>query len=161
MTATRVKGLLFLISGVFLAACCFLPIRIATSVMSDDSKITENLSLMPSMPGLILFLLAVVCIIIPLVGLQKKAPMVGAITSITTIGILVYITAKTAPTQLATAQAVNTIMSTAGLTTAYDKLHPMVLSISYENGYGFYLMIIAAIVVGVLSFFYGLSESDY
>lgn len=161
MTATRVKGLLFLISGVFLAACCFLPIRVATSVMSDQSKITENISLMPSMPGLILFLLACVCIIVPLVGLQKKAPIVGAITSITTIGILVYITAKTAPVQNVTGAAVNEVLTSAGLTTAADKLHPIVLSITYENGYGFYLMIIATLIVGVMSFFYGLSESDY
>ncbi|MCQ2503749.1 MAG: hypothetical protein MJ103_00770 [Saccharofermentans sp.] len=161
MTATRVKGLLFLFSGVFLAVCCFLPIRVMTSLMSDQSKIKENVSLMPSLPGFILFLLACVCIIVPLVGLQKKAPLVGVITAITTIGILVYITAKTVPAQMATNAAISEISVIAGLTTASDKLHPMLVSITYENGFGFYLMIIAALVVGVMSFFYGLAESDY
>lgn len=150
MSVTKFKGLLFLISGVIMAVCCFFPIQTCTNLMSDGSKEVSIVSLMPSMQGLLLFMLSCVCIILPLVGIQSKAPLMGTITGIAAGAILMYVNIK--PNR-----GEEEIIDTT-IRAFYHK--PIAMSTQYVNAYGFYLMIIAALIVVFMGFVYGLAEPD-
>ncbi len=150
MSATKFKGLLFLISGVIMAVCCFFPIQTCTTLFSDGSKEVKTISLMPSMQGLLLFMLAFVCIVLPLVGIQTRAPLMGTITGIAAGAILMYVNIK--PNR-----GEEEIIDTT-IRAFYHK--PIVMSTQYANAYGFYLIIIAALIVVFMGFVYGLAEPD-
>lgn len=150
MSATKFKGLMFLVSGVIMAVCCFFPIQTCTAFLSDGSKEVSVVSLIPSMQGLLLFMLSCVCIILPLVGVQSKSPLMGTITGIAAGAILMYVNIK--PNR-----GEEEIIDTT-IRAFYHK--PIVMSTQYANAYGFYLIIIAALIVVFMGFVYGLAEPD-
>lgn len=152
MRKSKVTALAFLISGLLLTVCCFLPLKtmvINSSYMNE----TEVIKFMPSFGGFLILILALGCVIFPIVGYKQQSAMVGTASALVGGGLLLYYSANAGRAEMAVGQ-VDTIMSAAfGSGTSET-------SVTITTNFGFYLTILALVLVLITGFAYTLSE-DY
>lgn len=146
----KLKGWILLIASLCLGLSAFLPyITVEVNMFGDVSE--ETSSLMPSIGGVIILIAALVSAAVPLVGLQKKAPIIGTLVGILSGGLLFrqYVSATTVT------EAMNAYTGAFGQAmggTATD------IVTKVEFRFGFYFAIIAILAVVFSSFLYGLSD---
>ncbi len=151
MGKSKFTALLFLVSGVLMSVCCFLPIKTITMESAFESS-TDYVKFMPSFGGIFIFALALGCVICPIVGFKKQSALVGTGTALLGGAMLIINSANAGRAGAAVAQ-VNEIMGAAFGSSAET-------SITVTTNFGFYLMILALVLVLITGFAYTLSE-DY
>ena len=93
MRKSKITALAFLISGVLLAICCFLPLKTMV-IESSFLNETEIIKFMPSFGGFLILILALGCVIFPIVGYKHQSAMVGTISALVGGGLLWYYSAN-------------------------------------------------------------------
>lgn len=151
MKKSKFTALLFLISGVLMTVCCFLPLKTITMETSFETT-TDYMKFMPSFGGFFVMALALGCVICPIVGYKKQSAMVGTAAALIGGGMLIYNSANAGRADAAVEQ-VNAIMGAAFGESAQ-------MSVTVTTNFGFYLMILALVLVLITGFAYTLSE-DY
>lgn len=150
MGRSKIPAIAFLVSGVFMLACCFLPLmRVTTSnsLFMED----EVIKFMPTVGGFIVMIMALLCILVPLFGLKNKAAIAGTVTAITAVGILWRLNSGAKASAAVAGQYTEALGSAFGSTT-------QAAPVEVITQFGFYLTIIAAICVLVTGFLYTLTE---
>ncbi len=152
MRKSKITALAFLISGVLLTICCFLPLKTMV-IESSFLNETEIIRFMPSFGGFLILILALGCVIFPIVGYKQQSAMVGTISALVGGGLLWYYSANAGRAEMAVGQ-VDTIMS-AAFGSGTDST-----SVTITTNFGFYLTILALVLVLITGFAYTLSEDD-
>ena len=93
MRKSKITALAFLISGVLLIICCFLPLKTMV-IESSFLNETEIIRFMPSFGGFLILILALGCVIFPIVGYKQQSAMVGTISALVGGGLLWYYSAN-------------------------------------------------------------------
>lgn len=154
MSQARFKGWLFLVSGLLLTACCFLPIVKMTVTKQSGATEAVYTKLMPSLPGFIVLMLAVACCAIPLVGYKQGGAIVGTLAALSGGGLLWFTSVASTRTDYTT-QAVDAVIKG-----VFGTNGDTIVSRTYSYSFGFYLMIVAIFLVLATGFVYALSEDD-
>ena len=131
--------------------CCFLPVK---TIAAEGSVLTENevLKLMPTVFGFIVMALSVACIAIPVVGLKDKAALAGSATAVMA-GISLWRISASAEAAGKVAESFGSLMQELG--DATDSVQSTV-----TTNFGFYLIVIAIILVLGTGFAYTLFEDN-
>ena len=152
MSKSKFSALMFLISGVFMAVCCFLPFKTLTIESSFESSV-EPLKLFPSLGGFFVLGLSVACIVCPVVGYKKHSALFGTITSLLA-GVMLWYNSMNAGSTAKAAETCDTI-----LTSTFGSAGKTEVTVT--TNFGFYLIILAAILLLITGFAYTISEDDY
>ena len=153
MGKSNIPAILFVLSGIFMAVCCFLPIKVITIVMGGE-KTVENVKFMPSIGGIVVLGLAIGCAVIGVSGYKQMAALVGTITAIVSAGMMWYLS-MSADSASKSVEAVNDIMN--GM---FQDTMNLTTTSSVETGVGFYLLIAAMVCVLFTGFFYTLVDEN-
>lgn len=146
----KLKGWILLAAGICLAVSAFLPfITVEVNVFGEVSK--ETTSMMPSVGGFLMLLSGGASAFVPLVGLQKKAPIVGTVAGLLSGGLLIrqYYASTTVT------EAMNAYTGALGQAMGGSATDIMT---KVDFNFGFYFAIISIVAVMLSSFLYGLSD---
>ena len=142
----KLKGWILLAAGICLAVSAFLPfITVEVNVFGEVSK--ETTSMMSSVGGFLILLSGGASAFVPLVGLQKKAPIVGLLSG----GLLIrqYYASTTVT------DAMNAYTGALGQAMGGSATDIMT---KVDFNFGFYFAVISIVAVMLSSFLYGLSD---
>lgn len=148
MGKVRVSAFAFLFSGIFLAICCFLPLK--TLTVTGIIEETSVLRLMPSMSGFLVIILAGACILFPILGYKSYAALAGTGAALVGGGLLWYYTAQA---EASTAQISNFENVLGGMLSTSSSASEAA-SVTVTTNFGFSLTIIALVLVLVTGFIY-------
>lgn len=152
MGKNKIMALAFLVSGLFMTVCCFLPIKTIALENTLLGMENEVIKFMPSLGGFIVLGLSVACVVFPIVGYKQQSAIVGTITALVAGGLLWYLSSS-AIGLAKNASGLGTLMGeTFGDATGAD---PVI-----TTNVGFYLIIIAMVMVLISGFGYTLSDDD-
>ena len=154
MRKSQFAALMFLISGVFMAVCCFLPFKtIITTVTSGSSvqTMSDPVKFMPSLGGFFVLALSIACIVLPIIGYKNLSAIAATITAILAGGMLWY-NSNAAEMGNPAEENVNAIMSYVFDGPTY--------STKVETNFGLYLMVLAIVLILITGFAYTLVEED-
>lgn len=155
MTTTKFKGWMFLISSALLAACCFMPIATYTAHLANGSKEVSHVSMMPTLPGFVILILALLCAALPLMGLKQRSAIIATVTALISGGLVAYESFSASQFDSAAGAVDDILIGTFGATGS------SVVERTTSTGFGLYLFVIAIILVLVTGFIYGIAEDDY
>ena len=153
MSKSTISAALLALSGILLTVCCFLPFKILTSTIGSE-RIRESIKFMPSLGGFLLVGLGVGCAIVAIAGYKQVAALLGTITAVLTAALMWYMSVS-ADSTAKMSDSVTGMMSQ-----MFDEPVSVATTTTVESGIGFYLMIIAAILVIFSGFFYTLVDEN-
>jgi len=151
MHLNRAAAFGFLISGALLIVCCFLPLKTVDIVNAVFSE-TEVIKLMPTVLGFIVMVLGLLCVIFPIVGYKKQSAMLGTVAALIS-GFSLWRMSAGAEASATSAEQVNTMM-----TELFGSSSETVQTTVVTTSYGFYIMIIAIILVLITGFAYTITD---
>ena len=155
MGKVRVAAFSFLLSGVFLAICCFLPLK--TLVITGGMEETSVLRLMPSVGGFFVLVLALCCILFPILGYKSYSALVGAGSAILGGGLLWYYT-NSAEASAAQVSQVEEVID--GMFSSFSNTPAVETTVTVTTNVGFSLTIIALVLVLITGFAYTLVDEN-
>ena len=151
MSRSNIFAWSFLGSGAFMLICCFLPVK---TVTADGLILAENevYKLMPTLWGFIVLTLSIACIVIPVVGLKEKAALAGSATALVA-GFSLWRISASADAAAKLTGSFGSLME--GLSNSTQTRQAAV-----TTGAGFYLTIIALILVLATGFAYTIIDDN-
>lgn len=140
--------MIYLVCSVLMVICNFLPIMVLKTVLNGEADATYA-AMMPTLSGYVGLIAAGACVAVPFLGLKNKTALVATVASITS-GIFL-------------ARRISGLKSLAsagiGLTNIMNSLSSSnAASMTVDYSFGFYLYILAIILVVVSGFVYTMSE---
>ena len=147
MNNNKVPAIAFLISGLFMVVCCFLPLKTLT-VTGGLMDETSTIKYMPSVGGFFVLLLAGMCVVFPIIGYKSYSALAGTGTAILGGGLLWYYT-NSAELSASQVSQVSTIMD--GM---FSSTSSVATTVTVTTNVGFSLTIIALILCLVTGFWY-------
>ena len=151
MSRSNIFAWSFLGSGAFMLICCFLPVK---TVTADGLILAENevYKLMPTLWGFIVLALSIACIVIPVVGLKEKAALAGSATALMA-GFSLWRISASADSAAKLTGSFGSLMNELSSATQTRQA-------AVTTGAGFYLTIIALILVLATGFAYTIIDDN-
>lgn len=148
MERLNLTGIIYLASSALLAICNFLPI-VTMTMGTGASADVISARMIPTFDGFIGLVAGGVCFMIPFWGMKDKCALIATIAGITS-GIFLF-------HRIATIKAAEA--ATVGMTALLNQISGSTeATVSFDYSFGFYLYILAIILVVGSSFFYAFSE---